>query len=74
VTGDLDLDVRVDSARDGVRAVRVHDAPVAWPRSPAGEVVQALVQLAEGRDGEIDDLDRGRLRRPSGQTFVRSHA
>ncbi len=60
---DLDLDVRVDPARDRVGAVRVDDAPPAWARAAAGELVQPCVQLAERRRGQVDDLDAGSLRR-----------
>ncbi len=72
---DLDLDIRIEAAGDCVRAVRVEDAPARGPGS-GGEVVQALVQLAEGRLGEVDDLDGCRLGRPRGlhQTRSRSQA
>ena len=54
---DLDLDLGVEAARDRVRTARVDDAEVPRPSRAAGEVVQALVQLAERRRREIDDLD-----------------
>ena len=70
---DLDLDVGVEAAGDGVRAVRVEHAPVRRPRR-GGEVVQALVQLAKRRLREVDHLD-GRLDfRGLHQTFARSQA
>jgi hypothetical protein len=72
---DLDLDLGVDPAGDRVGTVGVHDAPATWPVRTVREVVEALVQLAERRGGEIDDLDRRRLRRlRHAHTFCRSHA
>ena len=57
---DLDLDLGVETAGDRVCATRVDDAPV--PRAGTrDEVVQPLVQLAQGGRGEIDDLDGGVL-------------
>ena len=64
VAVDLDLDLGVEPAGDGVRAVRVEHAPVSRPRRPAGEAVEAFVELGEGGACEVDDLDRrlfGRL-------------
>jgi len=69
---DLDLDVGVEPAGHGVRAVRVEDAPVCWA-GRAGEVVQALVELAQRRRGEVDELDGGRFR-GFHQTRARSQA
>jgi hypothetical protein len=57
---DLDLDLGIEPAGDRVRAVRVEDAPVTRPRR-RGQVVQALVELAQRRRGEVDDLDGCRL-------------
>jgi len=74
---DLDLDLGVDSAGDGMGAVGIEDAPAAGPVRAAREVVEALVQLAERRGGEIDDLDcrrLGCLRHLSSHTFCRSQA
>ena len=58
---DLDLELGVEPAGDRVRAVRVDDPPARGPSGAAGEVVQALVELAQRRLGEVDDLDRRRL-------------
>ncbi len=54
---DLDLDLGVEPARDGVRTARVDDAPVTRTGRTPGEVVQALVQLTQRRRREVDDLD-----------------
>jgi hypothetical protein len=80
VTLDLDLDVRIEAARDRMCAVRVEDAPATLARSLVREVVQLLVQLAQGRHGEVDNLDRGRRGGMAVQpgrgvhTFARSQA
>src|SRR5215211_1909703 len=54
VAVDVDLDLGVDPDGDRVRAARVRDAP------PGRRIrlVQALVEVAQRRDGEIDRLDR----------------
>ncbi len=69
---DLDLDVGVDAAGDGMGAVRVEDAPAAR----AGvQVVEPPVQLAQRSHRQVDELDSRCLGRRRGrQTFVRSHA
>jgi hypothetical protein len=50
------VDLHVEPTGDGVGAARVDDPP--RPRSFAGErdVMEALVQLAERRYAEVDDL------------------
>ena len=58
---DLDLDVGVQTARNGVRTARIDDAKVPRPGCPAGEVVQPLVELAQRRRLEVDDLELGGL-------------
>ena len=55
---DLDLDLGIEAARDSMRAVRVEDAEVPRPRRAASEVVETLVQLAEGGRTEIHHLHR----------------
>ena len=75
MTVDLDLDVGVETARDGVRPARVHDAEVARPGCTASEVVKALVERAQRRRLEVDDLDRCVLAfRDGHQTAALSHA
>ena len=53
---DLDVEFRVEPTRDGVRASRVDDSP--RPGAGAGErdVMEALIELAERRHRQIDDL------------------
>src|SRR5439155_19519162 len=65
VAEDLDLVPAVEPARNGVRPVRVHDLP-----APFLGVVQALVQLAQRRRRQIDDLGRDDRH----QTSAFSHA
>ena len=69
----IDLDFRVDTARDGVGAVRVEHAPAARRGRVVNEIVEALIEVAERRGGEVDDLCR-RRRLGDGQTLARSHA
>ena len=44
-----------DADGQRVGAIGIDDPPA--PRTPIARVVQALVQLAPRRDGEVDDLD-----------------
>ena len=56
MTVDLDVDLGIEPAGDGVRAARVDDAPVPRARATRSEVVQALVELTQRSRLEIDDL------------------
>ena len=53
---DLDVELRVETAGDGVGPARVDDPPAPRPRAGARDVVEALVELAQGRHREVDDL------------------
>ncbi len=67
---DLDLDVGVDPARQGMHAVRVEDTPRGRP-GRVREIVQPLVQLPERGRLEVDQLNGELLRRDrSHQTFA----
>ncbi len=68
---DLDLDLGVEAACDGVRATGVHDAPVPWAGRATRNVVESLVEVAERRRREVDDLDVGRG--DGGHTSAFSH-
>jgi hypothetical protein len=68
---DLDLDRGVKPAREGVRAARIEDPEPSRSGSAAGQVVQPLVELANGCRPEVDDLELGCLRhRDVHQTFA----
>ena len=45
---DLDVELRVEPAGDGVRPARVDDPPAPRARAGARDVVQALVELPQG--------------------------
>ena len=53
---DLDVELGVEPARNGVRAARVDDPPRPWAFAGERDVMEALIELAERRDGEVDDL------------------
>jgi hypothetical protein len=65
VAVDLDLDVRVDPAGDGVGAVGIEPTQVPRPSAVRGEVVETLVQVAKPRRGEVDGLEPGRDAHPT---------
>ena len=68
---DVDLDLGVDAARHGVRAARVAD-PHCAPLG-ASEVVEALVERAQRRLGEVEGLDCGaHATRSRSQTYTRA--
>ena len=68
VSLDLDLEGRVDTNRDSVCAIWVDDAPA--QRTPSGTVVQPLVEFAERRRCEVDNLN---VRRSCHRTASFSH-
>ena len=59
---DLDLELGVEPTGDGVRAPGIDDPPPARALARQRDVVEALVQLAQRRDGEVDDLGVERRR------------
>ena len=69
---DLDLEVGVEAGRKRMGAVRMEDAPATRPCPCVGDVMEALIELAERRHREVDRL--GRLGGRGGHAATRSQA
>ena len=61
VVSDLDVELRIETARDGVGPLGVDDAPPRRALAREGDVVEALVEVAQRCDGQVDDLGLHRL-------------
>jgi hypothetical protein len=72
MSGDVDLQRRVEAHGDGVAAAGVVDAPAPRRGRLVRRRVKPGVEVAQRRLGQVDDLD-GRLGLGRHQTSARSH-